>query len=162
MTGFVYIWRDNLRNMYYIGSHIGSTDDGYISSSRWLNGEVKYRPNDFRRKIIKHVSIDTLKIEEYKLLTKIKDHEFGKRYYNLKHGKPQGIAPWNKGLIGIYTEEHRARISKSRKGRPTTKGRPNPISADNARKGAAKLSSKTKGRKRLYRDDGSWTWQYPK
>jgi DNA-directed RNA polymerase subunit RPC12/RpoP len=41
------------------------------------------------------------------------------------------------------------------------KGLPNPTSANNARKGAAKLSDKVKGRTRLYREDGSWTWQYP-
>lgn len=40
------------------------------------------------------------------------------------------------------------------------KGLPNPISADNARNGAAKLSAKVKGRKRLYTEDGHWTWQY--
>jgi hypothetical protein len=37
----------------------------------------------------------------------------------------------------------------------------NPSAAENARKGAAKLSAKAKGRKRLYREDGSWTWFYP-
>jgi hypothetical protein len=37
-----------------------------------------------------------------------------------------------------------------------------PTAANNARKGAAKLSAKVKGRTRLYKDDGSWTWQYPK
>jgi hypothetical protein len=42
------------------------------------------------------------------------------------------------------------------------KGLPNPTSADNARKGAAKLSAKVTGRKRLYKEDGSWVWQYPK
>lgn len=41
------------------------------------------------------------------------------------------------------------------------KGINNPLSADNARKGAAKLASKVTGRTRLYREDGSWTWQYP-
>ena len=41
------------------------------------------------------------------------------------------------------------------------KGLPNPNSADNARKGSAKLSAKVKGRTRLYKDDGTWTWQYP-
>jgi len=41
------------------------------------------------------------------------------------------------------------------------KGLSNPTAANNARKGAAKLSAKVKGRKRLYREDGSWTWQYP-
>jgi hypothetical protein len=33
--------------------------------------------------------------------------------------------------------------------------------ANNARKGAEKLAAKAKGRTRLYKEDGSWTWQYP-
>ena len=41
------------------------------------------------------------------------------------------------------------------------KGLYNPTAADNARKGAAKLSAKVKGRTRLYKEDGTWTWQYP-
>lgn len=161
MQGFIYIWRDKVRNMFYIGSHVGTPDDGYISSSRWLTSEVNYRPNDFRRKILKYVKIDQLKLEEYRLINTIKDYEFGKRYYNLKQGKPPGTAPWNKGKTGVYSDEHRKRISEWRKGVATTKGRPNPTAANNARKGAAKLSAKVKGRKRLYKEDGSWTWQYP-
>jgi hypothetical protein len=41
------------------------------------------------------------------------------------------------------------------------KGISNPQAADNARKGAAKLSAKVLGRTRLYKKDGSWTWRYP-
>jgi hypothetical protein len=41
------------------------------------------------------------------------------------------------------------------------KGLSNPTAAENARKGAAKLSAKARGRKRLYKEDGSWTWHYP-
>ena len=41
------------------------------------------------------------------------------------------------------------------------KGIPNMLSANNARKGADKLSAKAKGRTRLYKEDGTWTWQYP-
>ena len=48
-------------------------------------------------------------------------------------------------------------------GRKTwNKGLPNPTSADNGKKGAAKMAAIAKGRTRLYREDGSWTWQYPK
>jgi hypothetical protein len=48
------------------------------------------------------------------------------------------------------------------RGRPTwNKGLPNPTSANNGRKGAKKLSATATGRKRLYKEDGSWTWQYP-
>jgi hypothetical protein len=42
------------------------------------------------------------------------------------------------------------------------KGLSNPTAAENGRKGAAKLSVTVKGRTRLYKADGSWTWRYPK
>jgi hypothetical protein len=162
MEGFIYIWRDKVRKMYYIGSHEGVPDDGYISSSHWLTAEVRYRPQDFRRKIIKFVSLSELKLEEYKFINLIQDHEFGRKYYNLKQGKPKGLAPWNKGTSGAYSMEYRKKLSDSRKQRSSwNKGLENPDAANNARKGAKKLSEKTIGRKRLYREDGSWTWQYP-
>jgi hypothetical protein len=110
---------------------------------------------------LKYVDLPNLKLEEYKFINLIKDDEFGKKYYNLKQGKPKGIAPWNKGKTGVYSPEHRKRISEWRTGVATTKGKPNPQAADNARKGAAKLSAIAKGRTRLYKEDGTWTWQYP-
>lgn len=159
--GFIYIWRDNVRKMYYIGSHEGSPDDGYVSSSHWLTAEIRYRPQDFKRRIIKFVTSENLKIEEYRLLSYIKEHEFGSKYYNLKHGKPKGSSPWNKGKSNIYSAETLEKMSKARIGKSTTKGKPSPKSAENARKGAAKLSALASGRKRVYLEDGSWTWQYP-
>lgn len=36
-----------------------------------------------------------------------------------------------------------------------------PKSADNGRRGAAKLSISATGRKRKYLPDGNWTWEYP-
>jgi hypothetical protein len=162
MIGFIYIWRDNARKMFYIGSHEGTPSDGYISSSPWLNAEVRYRPTDFRRKILKFVDLPNLKLEEYRYIGMIKNEEYGRKYYNLKQGKPKGLAPWNKGTIGMYSDEYRKKLSDKRKGRTSwNKGQPNPLAADNARKGAKKLSANVKGRKRLYKEDGSWTWQYP-
>ncbi len=53
-------------------------------------------------------------------------------------------------------------LSIARKGKaPWNKGIPNSQSADNARKGAAKASATVTGRKRLYKDYGTWTWYYP-
>lgn len=162
MQGFIYIWRDSQRNMYYIGSHSGAPDDGYISSSHWLTAEVKFRSADFRRKILKFVDLEKLKIEEYRLLKMIKDHEFGNRYYNLKQGKPKNIAPWNKGTKGMYSPEYIQKLSDKKKNKSSwNKNLLNPHSAANGRAGAAKLSAKASGRKRLYKEDGSWTWQYP-
>ena len=53
------------------------------------------------------------------------------------------------------------KISDARKGKPTTKGKLNPLAAQSGKKGAVKLSQKAKGRKRKYLPDGSWTWEYP-
>lgn len=54
-------------------------------------------------------------------------------------------------------------LMENLRGRPTwNKGLPNPNAANNGRKGAKKLSATATGRKRLYNEDGSWTWYYPK
>jgi len=86
--GFIYIWRDKKHNRYYIGSHWGTEDDGYICSSRWMRKSYKRRPTDFRRKILSRIGtsrIDLLQ-EEYKWLSMITDDLLGKKYYNLtKH-----------------------------------------------------------------------------
>lgn len=161
-TGFIYIWRDKLRNMYYVGSHDGELTDDYISSSRWLNGEINYRPHDFKRRIIKMIDIKLMKIEEYRIIKMIKESEFGSRYYNLKSGKPKGSSPWNKGKTGIYSVETIDKMSKARIGKPTTNGMKMPSAALNGKKSAKKQSETVTGRKRKYNNDGSWTWEYPK
>ena len=84
MLGFIYLWHDKARSMFYIGSHTGTPDDGYKCSSKWLNGEIRYRPTEFRRKIIKFLPIEQLKMEEYRLIKMIKPDEYGKKYYNIK------------------------------------------------------------------------------
>jgi hypothetical protein len=86
--GFIYIWRDRKYNRYYIGSHWGLEDDGYICSSRWMRASYKNRPNDFKRRILERVYTNRkdLLIKENKFLNTIKEEELGTRYYNLtKH-----------------------------------------------------------------------------
>ena len=163
MQYFLYVWHDKCRNMFYVGMHEGAPDDNYISSSRWFNGEYQYRPTDFKRKIIKFFSNrESARKEEARFLRMIQESEFGKKYYNLKNGRPSGGEPWNKGKRNIYSQETLQKMSDSRKGKPTTKGRSNPIAAENARKGAAKLSQKVTGRKLQTRNDGTKYWVYPK
>lgn len=163
MQYFVYIWHDKVRKMFYIGSHSGSITDNYLSSSGWLSAEIRYRPNDFRRKIIRYFNNkQDAVLYEYKLISLIKENEYGRKYYNLKQGKPKGVAPWNKGKEGIYSDEHRKKISESRKGKSTwNKGKQCLTSAENGRKSAAKVSATVTGRKRKYLPDGSWKWEYP-
>jgi hypothetical protein len=84
--GFVYIWYDRKRKRFYIGSHWGTEDDGYICSSNWMRDAYRKRPTDFKRKIISRVKTNRkdLLIEEYRWLQMIKDKEIKIRYYNLR------------------------------------------------------------------------------
>ena len=158
--GFIYIWRDRDRNMYYIGSHDGSPNDGYISSSRWFNGEYRYRPQAFRRKVLKILPLSQLRLAEASLLKLIQEKEFGQRYYNIKTGRSKGCQTWNAGKK--LSEEYKAAISKGRKGQPAwNKDLPNPHAADNGKKSAGKLKAKAIGR-RMSIVNGKRTWIYPK
>ena len=104
--------------MFYVGIHEGNITDGYISSSRWFNGEHQYRPNNFKRKIIKTFNDKkSARKEEARLLRMIKESEFGKKYYNLKNGRPAGGKPWNKGKKNIYSPETLQKMSIARKGK---------------------------------------------
>ena len=120
MQYFLYVWYDRCRKMFYVGMHEGNITDGYISSSRWFNGEHQYRTNDFRRKIIKTFNDrKSARKEEARILRMIKESEFGKKYYNLKNGRPSGSEPWNKGKKNIYSQETLQKMSVAKKGKPS-------------------------------------------
>lgn len=81
--GFVYIWYDRKRKMYYIGSHWGTSDDGYICSSNRMRDAYRRRPTDFKRRIIWKTNVrEELLQEEEKWLQKIKRK---KSYYNYRY-----------------------------------------------------------------------------
>lgn len=133
--GFVYIWRDRKRRMFYIGSHWGTKDDGYICSSNRMREAHRRRPFDFKRRLIKIVydRSDLLKEEQY-WLSKVKDK---KKYYNLNFDV---LNPWwhdlerNKTVRQKLIDNHwsknneisieiRKKISESKMGRaPPNKG----------------------------------------
>lgn len=86
MSGFVYVWRDRKHSRYYIGSHWGLEDDGYVCSSVWMKRAFNKRPEDFKRRIVSKVSSsreDMMK-EELRWLGMIRDEELKIRYYNLR------------------------------------------------------------------------------
>lgn len=86
--GFIYVWYDKKRKMFYIGSHWGTEDDGYICSSNRMRNVYKRRPQDFKRRIIqKNITRDKLLDEEHKWLQMIQESDLGKRYYNLRQHK---------------------------------------------------------------------------
>lgn len=82
--GFVYIWFDRKHKRYYLGSHWGFENDGYICSSNWMRDSYKRRPEDFKRRILAIIKTnrEDLYEKEFTFLKLIKDEELGKRYYN--------------------------------------------------------------------------------
>jgi len=92
MTGFVYKWHDVAHDRFYIGSHYGSPDDGYICSSKEMKREYRLRPLDFKREILEAVDGSRFDVlaRETEWLKEIPDSELGKRYYN----KSKNAGPW--------------------------------------------------------------------
>jgi len=83
-TGFIYIWYDSKRKMYYLGCHYGTINDGYICSSRRMRDAYRRRPENFKRRIIqKNIDKEVLLEQEHKWLQLIADNELGIKYYNL-------------------------------------------------------------------------------
>lgn len=79
--GFIYIWFDRKHRRFYIGSHWGAEDDGYICSSRWMRKAYKRRPEDFKRRVVKRIYTDRIDLvsEETRWLNMMKDHELTQR-----------------------------------------------------------------------------------
>ena len=141
MSGFVYLWYDRKHNRYYVGSHWGPEDDGYICSSRWMRKAYRRRPEDFKRRIISRIvtTRQDLLNEEYRWLDMIKDHELKHRYYNLRK--------WHAGHWSSNPQkllEISEKISKIRTGKPNgQKGtKRNPHSEETK----YKISNSLKGR----------------
>lgn len=115
--GFVYIWYDRKRKMYYIGCHWGTEDDGYICSSRRMYAAYKRRSQDFTRKVLEKTSnINSIYIIEEKWLSLIKDEELGKKYYNLRKNRSK---PWRHPKGFSLTEDHKEKIRRAHLGKKT-------------------------------------------
>ena len=84
--GFVYIWYDRKHKRFYIGSHWGTEEDGYICSSSWMTRAYNRRPEDFKRRILGRTNErKQLNEAEHRWLQMINEEELGTRYYNLKN-----------------------------------------------------------------------------
>lgn len=114
-TGFVYLWRDRYRKMNYIGSHIGSLNDGYTGSSQRFKRAIKKRPKDFRRKILMYFNDCNRKQllkEEERWLQMIKPDRLQKNFYNVKRTGSGGF------VTEGYSASQRCRYRKKLKLRP--------------------------------------------
>lgn len=119
--GFVYRWTDSSNGMYYLGSHCGSIDDGYIGSGRHFKYAYKKRPECFEREVL-YVGEHYLELED--LILKTLDASNDEKSYNMincatishkdKKRSEDTRKKQSEARIGMkFSDEHRANLSKS-------------------------------------------------
>ena len=108
MSGFVYRWYDNSNGMYYVGSHKGTVNDGYIGSGKRFSRAYSKRPECFTREIL-YVGEDYRELEEFILDTI--DAKSNPAYYNLINGS----------FNCKFSKEQREKISNSLRGKKASK-----------------------------------------
>ena len=121
MTGFVYKWHDISNDMYYIGSHKGCVNDGYIGSGTRFKRAYNKRPESFVREVL-YVGKHFRELEEF-ILEEI-DAKNNKRYYNLKNASIGGNT--RQGMKN--SPEHLRKVSEANKGKTISKEQRNKIS----------------------------------
>jgi len=87
-SGFIYLWYDKKNKKFYLGSHLGLSNDGYIASNYRLKCAFKNHPETFKRRILEsfdYISPKELIQREQKWLNLIKPHELNNKYYNEKN-----------------------------------------------------------------------------
>lgn len=105
-NGFIYKWIDEKYNKFYIGSHLGSEDDGYKFGGLDINKEYNNRPNDFYRMILSYHLVSSeyeLRNIEGEYLKKF-DVENNNNFYNRTneaYGGHHVLATWKrKNVVG--------------------------------------------------------------
>lgn len=71
ITTFVYIWRHSPSYKFYVGSHKGTTTDGYITSSDIINESIKRDRDDWVREIIAQGNEQEMRDLETELLKEL-------------------------------------------------------------------------------------------
>lgn len=104
---FVYCWTDHKTNKLYVGSHKGTTDDGYVCSSKHMMKEYNKRPNDFTRQIIAEGNLEDIRVLEGKILKAV-SARLNEDFYNKHDNDGFYFEGWQKGQ---FSEEHRRNMS---------------------------------------------------
>lgn len=118
INAFVYLWIDFKARKFYIGSHKGTDDDGYVCSSKVMLEQYHQRPTDFVRMILMRGDDTNVRKWEEEILD-ILDVKNRPDFYNMMNGNGDFI---NKGGY-ILSETTRKRQSEAQKG--NTKGKAN-------------------------------------
>lgn len=106
---FVYCWTDHKKGMLYVGSHKGSTDDGYVCSSKYMMEEYNKRPEDFTRQIIAEGKFEDIRNLEVAILTSV-NAKLNEHYYNQHNGD-------GKWYLKKHTEEAKKKIGIAHRGK---------------------------------------------
>ena len=89
---FVYRWYDAPNDMYYLGKHKGSQDDGYTHSSTvWEHFTKDNIPEGVTREIIAEGTDEEMCVLEHKLLKFEKENGNWDKYYNESLGDPHYV-----------------------------------------------------------------------
>jgi hypothetical protein len=123
--GFIYIWYDRKHKRFYVGSHWGSEDDGYICSSTWMKQAYKKRPEDFKRRILERYDDRASGNDlEHRWLQMIKPEELkGKRYYNLRNTRFGHWSLEKDSRLTVGQKITQARLNMSEEKRSSYRGR---------------------------------------
>jgi hypothetical protein len=139
--GFVYIWYDRKRKMYYVGSHWGTIEDGYICSSNRMRDAYRRRPQDFKRRILSYVYTNRTDLyeSEQRYFDMMNKEYFRKKYYNIcsvvkTHWSADEVKR-HEVAKKIKAAETGPKISKALKGREVSKEHRKRISETLKRKG---------------------------
>jgi hypothetical protein len=128
---FVYIWYDVFKKRFYVGSHAGLENDGYVCSSKVMMRAYKKRPECFKRRILKRCSRAEQHLWEQHYLNMMKDWELfykNKKYYNIKRiaagGDTTANLPNRKEVIQRrYGKKHSDAVKEAIKNRSEEKKR---------------------------------------
>jgi len=113
--GIVYRWVNIENQKWYIGSHFGTLDDGYISSGKIFLAAYKKHQNKMMRQIL-YIGPDCRKAEEFYLM--LLNAARDRQSYNMKNTAMGGGVP-----VENLSAETRAKISEAlrrRKRKPLT------------------------------------------
>lgn len=108
MEAFVYCWTDKKTNMLYVGSHKGSTDDGYVCSSKYMLEEYSKRPEDFSRQIVAEGKFEDIRSLESVILKSV-NARLNEQFYNMHEND-------GKFYLKFHTEATKNKISKGNTG----------------------------------------------
>ena len=130
-VGIVYQWTNLENQKWYIGSHYGSLDDGYIASGSIFKKAYRKSKNKMIRSIL-YIGEDFRKAEEFYLL--YLDAEKNRQSYNMKNTAIGGdtshcfteesrkkMSESSKNRVVAHSEETKRKISKSLSGRKLSK-----------------------------------------